>query len=107
MENNSSTTQENVIQTQMSDILSKLETILWLRQWFYFLQTPCKSALLRISPLNVLMSKRPNVQFQGFLLLRRREPLGAWTFKPTLPWLRHGFIFCKLPVKARFYGFLL
>ena len=56
MENNSSTTQENVIQTQMSDILSKLETILWLRQWFYFLQTPCKSALLRISPLNVLMS---------------------------------------------------
>ncbi|NBU92346.1 MAG: DNA-binding protein [Flavobacteriia bacterium] len=26
------------------------------------------------------MSKRPNVQFQGFLFLRRREPLGAWIF---------------------------
>ena len=51
----------------------------------------------------VQKSKRPNVQFQGFLLIRRREPLGPWTFKPTLPWLRHRFIFCKLPVKARFY----
>ena len=36
MENNRSTTQENVIQTQMSDILSKLETILWLRHGFIF-----------------------------------------------------------------------